>query len=60
MEKIKNQTKKYVRVKCHKCENKQLVFGNSKTKVECLKCGEVLAYPRGGKASIQTEIIELV
>ena len=55
-----NQNKRFVKVKCHKCENKQTIFGRSTTIVKCIKCGETLCFPKGGKASIQAEIIEMV
>jgi small subunit ribosomal protein S27e len=51
--------KKYVKVKCHKCGNEQMVFGRASTEVKCVKCGEVLAVPTGGKAHIKAEILEL-
>lgn len=60
MEEINNTNKKFVKVRCHKCENQQVIFGRASTEIKCLKCGEVLAVPRGGKAAIKAEILELV
>ncbi len=56
------KTQKFIKVKCHKCGKEQIIFGRASTKVVCLQpnCDEVLATPRGGKASINAEIIELV
>lgn len=60
---VKNENKKkhgFVKVKCHKCGKEQVIFGRASTTVKCLGCGEVLAVPRGGKAAIKAEIIELI
>ena len=58
---MEEETKKsFVKVRCHKCGNEQTIFGRASTEVKCLKCNEVIAIPRGGKAAIKAEIIELV
>ncbi len=49
----------YVKVKCHECSNEQVIFGKASTEVKCLKCKAVLAVPRGGKAAVKAEILEL-
>ena len=49
----------FVKVKCHNCQNEQVIFGRAATEVKCIKCNEVLAVPRGGKAAIKAEILEL-
>lgn len=54
------EEKKWVKVKCHKCGNEQIIFGRASTEVKCTKCSEVLAVPRSGKAAIKAEIIELI
>lgn len=52
----------YVKVKCHKCGCEAIVFGKSSTKVMCKgeNCEEVIVVPRGGKAAINAEILELI
>lgn len=47
----------FVRVKCSKCGNEQLVFGYSSSKVNCNVCGIELVEPSGGKAKIKGEIV---
>ncbi len=47
----------YLLIKC-KCENEQIVFGNSTQKVECMKCSEVLVQPTGGRAAIFGKIVK--
>ena len=50
--KIREPKTKYMKVRCEKCKNEQMVFSNPSTKVECLVCKEVLVLPSGGKGKI--------
>jgi small subunit ribosomal protein S27e len=47
----------FVRVKCQKCGNEQLVFGSVVNRVNCNVCGTELALPSGGKTIIKGEIV---
>lgn len=47
----------FVRVKCLKCGNEQVIFGNAVNKVGCNVCGAELAEASGGKAKIKGEIV---
>jgi len=47
----------FLRVKCQKCGNEQLVFNRAVNKVSCNVCGTELASPSGGKAIIKGEIV---
>jgi small subunit ribosomal protein S27e len=47
----------FVRVKCLKCGNEQIVFSSVTNKVNCNVCGTELAEPSGGKARIRGEIV---
>jgi small subunit ribosomal protein S27e len=47
---------RFLRVKCLKCGNEQLLYSNPVNKVTCNVCGETLAEPTGGKAKIKGEI----
>jgi small subunit ribosomal protein S27e len=42
----------FVRVRCPKCGNEQIIFSHVSRVVRCHVCDEVLARPRGGKAEI--------
>ncbi len=55
-------TKTFARVKCPECESETIVFVSAKTTVYCLndECKTVLAVPKGGKAEIKGEIVELL
>jgi small subunit ribosomal protein S27e len=48
---------KFLKVKCKKCKNEQVIFEKAASLVKCLVCGEVLAEPTGGKAIIHSEKI---
>lgn len=47
----------FVRVKCLKCGNEQLVFSNAVNQVGCNVCGSAIAEASGGKAKIKGEIV---
>jgi small subunit ribosomal protein S27e len=49
----------FVRVKCLKCGNEQIVFSSAVNKVNCNVCGTELAEPSGGKAKIKGEIVAI-
>jgi small subunit ribosomal protein S27e len=48
-------TSKFMKVKCEKCKNEQMVFEKPSIQVKCLVCGEVLAEPTGGKARLMVK-----
>jgi small subunit ribosomal protein S27e len=49
----------FIRVKCLKCGNEQVMFSNAVNKVTCDVCGTELAEPSGGKAKIKGEIVSV-
>jgi len=53
-------TSKFLRVKCGKCKNEQVIFGKPAGSVKCLVCGDVLAESTGGKARIKAKVLEVV
>ena len=46
---------KFLKVRCKKCRNEQIVFNKAATVVKCLVCEAVLAEPTGGLAIIKDE-----
>lgn len=60
MTKIKEPKGKFVKVRCSKCKNEQVIYGKSSTKVDCLVCGKPLSSPCGGKSNIKTRILEVL
>jgi len=51
---------KFLKVKCRKCKNEQIIFEKISVKVNCTKCDEVIAVPTGGKADIRTTITGVI
>ncbi len=60
MKEIKEPTSKFIKVRCPKCKNEQIVFGKSSTKIGCLVCGKQVAEPTGGKTKIKARILEVL
>jgi small subunit ribosomal protein S27e len=50
----------FLRVKCLKCGNEQMVFSHAVNRVYCNVCGTELAEPSGGKAVIKGEIVAVL
>ncbi len=51
---------KFIKVRCSKCKNEQIVFGKASTKVYCLVCGKLLIEPTGGKSQVKDRILEVL
>jgi small subunit ribosomal protein S27e len=50
----------FLRVKCQKCGNEQLIFSNAVNKIVCNVCGDTLAEPSGGRAKINGEVVSVL
>lgn len=51
---------KFIKVRCSKCKNEQIIFGNTSQVVRCLVCSKELAFPTGGKAKISARVLEVL
>jgi small subunit ribosomal protein S27e len=51
---------KFIKLRCTKCKNEQVVFGKASSKVACLVCGKELAEPTGGKTKVKSRILEVL
>ena len=60
MAKIKEPTSKFIKIRCPKCKNEQIMFGKASTIVACLVCSKVLAEPTGGKSRVKARILEVL
>ncbi len=60
MEGIKEPVSKFVKIRCPKCKNEQIMFGKASSNVKCLVCGKILAEPTGGKSKIKARILEVL
>jgi len=57
---LREPTSKYIKLRCSKCKNEQIIFGKASTAVKCLVCGKVLGTPTGGKAKIKARVLEVL
>jgi len=48
--------KKYLKIVCPRCNNKQLIYGKSTTKVKCNSCNYLLNKPTGGKTKVRAMV----
>lgn len=53
-------TSKFIKIRCPKCRNEQIMFGKASSQVKCLVCGKVLAEPAGGKAKVKARVLEVL
>ena len=50
----------FVKVRCAKCKNEQIIFGSASSAVNCLVCENQMAVPTGGRAKILTRVLEVL
>jgi small subunit ribosomal protein S27e len=48
----------FLRVKCSKCGNEQVIFDRPSIAPHCSVCDELLAEPTGGKARLKGEVLQ--
>ncbi len=51
---------KFIKVRCSKCKNEQVIFSKIANRVPCLVCEKPLAEPTGGKAAIVGHVLEVL
>jgi small subunit ribosomal protein S27e len=56
----KESTSKFIKVRCPKCKNEQIIFGKSASIVKCLVCEKILAEPTGGKTRLKAKVLEVL
>jgi len=57
---MKKPESRFIKVRCKDCENEQVIFNKASTEVSCHICGSKLALPRGGKAEIKGEVLDVL
>jgi len=50
----------FLKVKCKKCKNEQIIFSKASMQVKCLVCGTVIAEPTGGKVRINSGAVQVL
>ncbi|MCK4521185.1 MAG: 30S ribosomal protein S27e [Nanoarchaeota archaeon] len=51
---------KFIKIRCPKCKNEQIMFGKASSIIKCLVCGKVLAEPTGGKSKVKARVLEVL
>jgi small subunit ribosomal protein S27e len=49
---------KFLKVKCSKCKNEQIIFEKAASNVTCSVCKEILAKSTGGKSNVIAKVIK--
>lgn len=57
---IPKPSSNFLKVKCTKCGNEQVVFDRAAVQVKCNVCEDVLLEPQGGKAKIKGEVTQVL
>lgn len=57
---MKESISKFVKVRCNKCKNEQIIYGKVSTTVGCLVCGKDIAAPTGGKTKVKARVLEVL
>jgi small subunit ribosomal protein S27e len=51
---------KFIKVRCPKCKNEQVMFGKASSYVKCLVCSKPIGDPTGGKTRVKARILEVL
>ena len=51
---------RFIKVRCSKCKNEQIIYGKPASLVNCLVCEKPLAESAGGKGKIKARILEVL
>ena len=57
---LREPSSKFIKIRCPKCKNEQIMFGKASTDVMCLVCDKKLAESSGGKAKVKARILEVL
>mgnify|MGYP006300468517 CR=1 FL=1 len=60
MKTLQEPISKFVKVRCPKCKNEQIIYGKASSDINCLVCGKRLAESGGGKTKIKVRILEVL
>lgn len=52
---------RFIRLRCEKCKNEQIIFSKPSSEIRCLVCGALLAKPTGGIGQVvDSKIVEVL
>jgi small subunit ribosomal protein S27e len=58
MKTLRLTNSKFLKVKCSKCKNEQIIFEKAASNVTCSVCKEILAKSTGGKSKVIAKVIK--
>jgi len=53
-------TGKFLKIACPRCQNEQMIYGKSSTKIKCDFCNKLLVKTTGGKTKVKAKIKEVI
>jgi len=59
-EMIREPVSRFIKVRCPKCKNEQIIYGKSSSKISCLVCSTELSEPAGGRSKIKAKVLEVL
>lgn len=59
-EPIPKPASSFLKVRCTKCGNEQVVFDRAAVQVKCNVCSDILVESQGGKAKINGEVTQVL
>jgi small subunit ribosomal protein S27e len=57
---VKEPRSRFIKVRCSKCKNEQIIFGKSSTEINCLVCDKPISSPTGGKTKTKARVLEVL
>jgi len=57
---IKEPSSRFLKLRCAKCKNEQIIFGKPSSQIKCLVCDKSLADSTGGKGKIKARVLEVL
>lgn len=57
---MRNTESKFIKVRCSKCKNEQVIFEKPSSEIKCLVCGALMSAPTGGKGKVNARLLEVL
>ncbi len=57
---MKKLESKFLKIRCSKCKNEQIIFEKPSSEVKCLVCGTLMSEPTGGKGKVSARLLEVL
>ncbi|MBI2109633.1 30S ribosomal protein S27e [Candidatus Woesearchaeota archaeon] len=57
---FREPSSRFIKVRCSKCKNEQIIFGKPAVTINCLVCNKTIAESTGGKGNIKARVLEVL